>query len=89
MEAVIPAAGRGSRLGTLTADRPKGLVEIAGRPLLASVFDRAVEAGADELVVVIGYEGAQIVERFGDSFRETPITYVHQRERRGLAHAVL
>ena len=89
MQAVIPAAGRGSRLGALTADRPKGLVTVGDRPLLAAVFDRAVEAGADELVVVIGYEGAQIVERFGDSFRETPITYVHQRERRGLAHAVL
>lgn len=89
MEAVIPAAGRGSRLGSLTDSQPKGLVEIAGRPLLAYVFDRAIEAGADELVVVIGYEGAQIVEHFGDSFRGTPITYVHQRERQGLAHAVL
>ena len=89
MEAVIPAAGRGSRLGALTDAQPKGLVEVAGQPLLASVFDRAVEAGADELVVVIGYEGAQIVDQFGDSFHETPITYVHQRERRGLAHAVL
>ncbi|MDZ5810505.1 nucleotidyltransferase family protein [Halorubrum sp. AD140] len=89
MKAVIPAAGRGSRLGALTDDQPKGLVEIAGRPLLAYVFDRAIEAGAEELVVVIGYEGAQIVDRFGDSFCETPITYVHQRERLGLAHAVL
>jgi len=39
MHTVIPAAGRGLRLGELTADRPKGLVEIAGRPLLAQVFD--------------------------------------------------
>lgn len=89
MYAVIPAAGRGSRLGELTADRPKGLVEIVGRPLLAHVFDRAREAGADALVVVIGYEGAQIVDRFGDAYAGVPITYVHQRDRLGLAHAVL
>jgi len=89
MQAVIPAAGRGSRLGELTDDQPKGLVTVADRPLLAWVFDRAVEAGADKLIVVIGYEGSQIVDRFGDSFEGTPITYVHQRERRGLGHAVL
>ncbi len=89
MDAVIPAAGRGSRLGELTDDRPKGLVDVAGRPLLAHVFETATEAGADELVVIVGYEAAQIVDRFGDVFEEVPITYVHQRERLGLGHAVL
>ena len=89
MDAVIPAAGRGSRLGELTADRPKGLVDVAGRPLLAHVFETAVDAGADALVVIVGYEAAQIVDRFGDAFAGVPITYVHQRERLGLGHAVV
>ena len=89
MDAVIPAAGRGSRLGELTADRPKGLVDVAGRPLLAHVFETAIEAGADALVVIVGYEAAQIVDRFGDAFAGVPITYVHQRERLGLGHAVV
>lgn len=88
MDAVIPAAGRGSRLGALTDDRPKGLVDVGGRPLLAYALDAAVEAGVDRLVVVVGYEAAAIVERFGDAFSGVPITYVHQRERRGLGHAV-
>jgi len=89
MDAVIPAAGRGSRLGELTDDRPKGLVDVAGRSLLAHVFETAVEAGADPLVVIVGYEAGQIVDRFGDAFAGVPITYVHQRERLGLGHAVL
>jgi glucose-1-phosphate thymidylyltransferase len=89
MDAVIPAAGRGSRLGELTDDRPKGLVEVARRPLLAHVFETAVDAEADELVVIVGYEAAQIVDQFGDTFEGVPITYVHQRERLGLGHAVL
>jgi hypothetical protein len=79
MDAVIPAAGRGSRLGTLTDDQPKGLVDVAGRPLLAHVLETAVEVGADGLVVIVGYEAAQIVDRFGDAFEGIPITYVHQR----------
>jgi glucose-1-phosphate thymidylyltransferase len=89
MDTVIPAAGRSSRLGELTNDRLKGLVDVAGEPLLTHVFETAVEAGADELVVIVGYEAAQIVDRFGDAFEGTPITYVHQRERLGLGHAVL
>ncbi|ELZ50774.1 sugar nucleotidyltransferase [Halorubrum coriense DSM 10284] len=89
IDAVIPAAGRGSRLGELTADRPKGLVDVAGQPLLAHVFETAVGAGADALVVVVGYEAGQIVDRFGDAFEGVPITYVYQRERLGLGHAVV
>ena len=89
MDAVIPAAGQGSRLGELTDDRPKGLVDVAGRPLLAHAFETAVEAGAGGLVVIVGYEAAQIVDRFGDDFEGVPITYVHQREQLGLGHAVL
>ena len=89
MDAIIPAAGRGTRLGALTDDQPKGLVEVAGKPLLAYVLDAAVEAGIDELIVIIGYEGGQIVERFGNTYRDVPITYVYQREQLGLGHAVL
>ena len=62
---------------------------MAGRPLLAHVFETAVDAGADQLVVVVGYEAGQIVDRFGDVFAGVPITYVHQRERLGLGHAVV
>ena len=89
MQTVVPAAGRGSRLESLTAATPKGLVSIAGQPLLEYVFERAVEAGTEELVVVIGYEGQQIIDHFGDTYDGIPITYVRQQDRRGLAHAVL
>jgi glucose-1-phosphate thymidylyltransferase len=89
MDAIIPAAGHDSRLGELMAARPKGLVDVAGRPLPAHGFETAIEAGAEELVVVVGYEAAQIVDRFDDTFEGIPITYVHQRERLGLRHAML
>lgn len=48
----------------------------------------AVEAEADELVVIIGHEAAQVVDRFGDGLNDVPITHIHQRERLGLGHAV-
>jgi glucose-1-phosphate thymidylyltransferase len=89
MDAVIPAAGRSSRLDELTAGRPNGLVNVAGRSLLAHVFETAADAGADALVVIVGDEAGQIVDRFGDAFAGLPITYIHQRERLVLGHAML
>lgn len=55
MRALILAAGVGSRLMPLTADRPKALVEVAGVPLLARILKACAAAGADEAVVVTGY----------------------------------
>ncbi len=87
MQAVVPAAGRGSRLRPETDNQPKGLVEVAGKPLLSHVFD-ALSAHTSEYVVVIGYLGEQIRSRFGNEYGGTPITYVEQPTRRGLADAV-
>lgn len=58
-QAVILAAGRGTRLGELTRDRPKSMLPILGRPIMVRVMDRLREAGIRRFVVVIGeHEGA-------------------------------
>jgi L-glutamine-phosphate cytidylyltransferase len=61
VKGVILAAGRGSRLGQLTADRPKCLVPLAGRPLLAWQRAALATAGVDELAVVVGYRAESLV----------------------------
>lgn len=50
-EAMIFAAGLGTRLAPLTDRMPKALVPVHGRPLLGHVMDRLVEAGATRIVV--------------------------------------
>lgn len=89
MQAVVLAAGKGTRLRPLTDDKPKGMVEVDGKPILTHCFQQVVDLGAEELVVVVGYEKEQIIEHYGDEFRGVPITYTHQREQKGLAHALL
>ena len=89
MQAVVLAAGRGTRLRPLTEDKPKALVEVDGKPLLEDVFDGLLEIGVTELIVVVGYLKEKIIERYGDEYRGAPITYAHQREQLGLAHAIL
>src|ERR1044071_3517735 len=57
---VILAAGEGTRLRPHTLDRPKCLVPLAGRPLLAWQTDALRAAGVDDIVVVTGYRADQI-----------------------------
>jgi len=88
MQAVVLAAGKGTRLRPLTEDIPKVLVEVNDKPLIEDVFDNLVDIGIDEFVVV-GYMKEKIIEKYGDEYRGRPITYAHQREQLGLAHALL
>jgi len=89
MKAVVLAAGKGTRLRPLTEGKPKALVEVNGKPLVEHVFDDLINLNAEEFVVVVGYLKEKIMERYGDEYRGVPITYAHQREQKGLAHALL
>ena len=89
MKAVVLAAGEGTRLRPLTEDKPKGMVEVDGKPLITHCFDQLIELGADELIVVVGYMKEKIIDHYGDAYEDVPITYTHQREQKGLAHALL
>ncbi len=60
MKAIILSAGQGSRLGQLTHDQPKCLIEFAGRSLLDRQLDTLVANGIDEVVVVTGFRDDQI-----------------------------
>ena len=87
MQAVVIAAGQGTRMMPLTDGTPKPLLPIGGTPIVERVLDVAAPH-VDEFVVVVGYEGAQIKEHLGDEYRGRPLTYVTQSEQLGTAHAI-
>ncbi|MFD1515158.1 bifunctional sugar-1-phosphate nucleotidylyltransferase/acetyltransferase [Halomarina rubra] len=89
MQAVILAAGEGTRMRPLTHSTPKPMLPVADRPLVAHTATDAVEAGADELVFVVGYEGEAVREYFGEELAGVPVSYASQEEQLGTAHAVL
>jgi MurNAc alpha-1-phosphate uridylyltransferase len=66
---MILAAGRGERMGTLTATQPKPLLEVAGRPLIEHHVMRLKTLGFAEIVINLSYRGAQIREYLGDGRR--------------------
>ena len=88
MQAVVLAAGQGTRLRPLTDEKPKGLVEVDGRPILTHCFEKLAALDAEELLVVVGYRADDIIEHYGEEFRGIPITYTRQEEQLGLAHAL-
>lgn len=62
MEAMILAAGLGTRLRPITDRVPKALIEVGGVPVLEHVAARLIEAGADRLVINVHHLGERIRE---------------------------
>jgi NDP-sugar pyrophosphorylase family protein len=88
--AVVLAAGRGTRMGDLTAATPKPLLAVAGRPLIEHVAAGIAAAGLRRLVVVTGYLGEQIEAALGDgSELGIEILYERQDGAEGTARALL
>ena len=88
MQAVVLAAGEGTRMRPLTANTPKPMLPVADRPLVAHTADTALEAGADELIFVVGYEADAVRAYFGDSYGGVPVEFAVQEEQLGTADAV-
>ncbi len=66
---MILAAGEGRRMRPLTDDRPKPLIEVGGKPLLAFHLERLVAAGFSDIVINASYHAQQIVDYCGDGTR--------------------
>lgn len=64
-------------MGHLTDDRPKCMLEVAGRPLLEYKFD-ALPNEVEEIVIVISYLGSVVHDRFGGNYRGRRLLYVEQ-----------
>lgn len=72
MDAMILAAGLGTRLRPLTLTTPKALVEVDGEPMLERVARRLVAAGADRLVVNVSYLADAVEAYVSDAGWTTP-----------------
>ncbi|MDP3725351.1 MAG: sugar phosphate nucleotidyltransferase [Nanoarchaeota archaeon] len=83
MKAIIAAAGRGTRMQGLSKDKPKHLIEVAGKPFLYYVLKNLKEGGVEKFILVVGYH-AEAMEKFAKNYRdEFQITLVNQFEKFG------
>ncbi len=89
MRAFLLAAGEGTRMRPLTAERPKPLLPVAGKPFLAHVLERLRSAGVEAATVLIGWRGRRLKDRFGagDDLGLT-LDYAEQERLEGTGAAV-
>ncbi|MFP3910074.1 MAG: bifunctional sugar-1-phosphate nucleotidylyltransferase/acetyltransferase [Archaeoglobaceae archaeon] len=89
MQAVILAAGEGQRLWPFTANKPKVMIRVAGKPILEYVVNALKDTGIFDIVMVVGYRKERIKDYFEDgSDFGVDITYVEQNKQLGTAHAL-
>jgi MurNAc alpha-1-phosphate uridylyltransferase len=69
MKAMILAAGRGERMGVLTAREPKPLLRIGDVPLIEHHVAALAASGIDEIAINLSYRGAQIRKHLGSGDR--------------------
>jgi bifunctional UDP-N-acetylglucosamine pyrophosphorylase/glucosamine-1-phosphate N-acetyltransferase len=89
MQAIVLAAGEGSRMRPLTSKRPKVMLPVCGKPLLEQIALRAIQAGVERLVLVVGYRADSVKDHFGDGSRlGIEIEYALQEKQLGTGHAL-
>jgi glucose-1-phosphate thymidylyltransferase len=77
MDALILAAGYGTRLGELTKDTPKPLLDVGGRPMLEHILDRVLEGGQVRRVVVVSnHRFVGNFERWAAGWTRVPVVVV-------------
>jgi len=82
LHVLILAAGEGKRM---RSRRPKVLMPVAGRPMLAHVIEAARSLDPAGIHIVYGHAGEQVRAAFAD---QADLSWVEQSERRGTGHAV-
>ncbi len=86
-QAVVLAAGAGTRLRPLTYTRPKCMIELAGKPILHHVLSNLKEVGAKKAVVVVKYKEELVRDYFCKNDVGIELEFITQGKKYGTAAA--
>jgi dTDP-glucose pyrophosphorylase len=88
-KAVILAAGRGARMRQLTAELPKPMIQVHGKPVLQHIVEGLSDVGIHEFLIIVGYRADAVQNFFGDGSRyDVAILYTTQRVQDGTGRVV-
>jgi NDP-sugar pyrophosphorylase family protein len=86
-QAVLLAAGKSTRTYPLTLTKPKPLLPVANKPIMAHNLDQLIGM-VDEAIIIVGYKQEMIRDYFGDTYRGIKLRFVEQSEQLGSGHAI-
>lgn len=88
-KAVLLAAGKGTRMRELTAELPKPMLQVRGKPVLQHIVEGLREAGLADFLIVVGWRAEVVKEFFGDGSKlGVRIEYATQVEQNGTGKVV-
>ena len=87
-KAVLLAAGRGTRMGSITDPVPKPMLPVAGKPLLEHIMERIEAAGIQRFLIITGYQH-QLIEDHFRARQGSPIEFLLQEPVNGTAKAAM
>lgn len=82
MQAVILAAGKGTRMGKLTKDKPKSLTKVSGKPIIEYTLSSLPDK-IKKVHIIIGHKGNKIKAHIGEKHGQIDINYIWQKELKG------
>jgi UDP-N-acetylglucosamine diphosphorylase / glucose-1-phosphate thymidylyltransferase / UDP-N-acetylgalactosamine diphosphorylase / glucosamine-1-phosphate N-acetyltransferase / galactosamine-1-phosphate N-acetyltransferase len=88
-KAAVLAAGRGTRMRELTADLPKPMIDVRGKPVLQHIVEGLRDAGVRRILLIVGYHAETVRNFFGDGkHHNVDIEYAAQTVQDGTGRAV-
>ncbi len=88
MDAIILAAGKGTRVYPFTQTTPKPLIRIANKAVLEHNLDQMVGI-ITHAIIIVGYKKDMIIDHLGHTYKGIKLTYLIQEEQKGTGHALL
>jgi histidinol-phosphate/aromatic aminotransferase/cobyric acid decarboxylase-like protein/choline kinase len=76
MQALILAAGTGSRLGKYTKENTKCMLEVNGNTLIMQALEKLNNVGIKKLILVVGYKKENLIAHVGNRYKDIKIEYV-------------
>ncbi len=88
MKAIIPLAGKGTRLRPHTHHTPKPLLKVAGKPVLGFILDDLIAVGVTEIVFIVGHLRETVQTWIAEEYPDLKAHYVVQEVQDGTAGAI-
>lgn len=76
MQALMLAAGKGSRLGKYTKDNTKCMLPLNGKPLIIHALEKLNDLGINKLIMVVGYKKDNVINFLGNQYKNVKIEYI-------------